>query len=119
MPQVLSARRRSVDEGDTKVYTLVEAREEGPMYRHVTLKQLRPKLPTVIDEVDEELDRYIISKHGKPVAVLLSIDDFEGLVETAEELADRENLKRIRKGMQEARAGRTVDWAQVKSKYHL
>ena len=89
------------------------------MYNHITLKALRPKLPSIIDEVDEELDRYIISKHGRPVAVLLSIDDFESLIDTAEELADRENLKRIRKGMQEARAGRTVDWDKVKAKYHL
>ena len=89
------------------------------MYNHITLKQLRPKLPGVIDEVDEELDRYIISKHGRPVAVLLSIDDFEGLLDTAEEVGDKANLRRIRKGLQEARSGRTVDWEKVKAKYHL
>lgn len=89
------------------------------MYNYITLKKLRPELSNVIDEVDEELDRYIISKHGKPVAVLLSIDDFECLVNTAEELRDKENLKRIKKGMREARSGRTVDWNKVKEKYNL
>ncbi|MFA4875535.1 MAG: type II toxin-antitoxin system Phd/YefM family antitoxin [bacterium] len=89
------------------------------MYNYITLKQLRPKLPSVIDEVDEELDRYIISKHGRPVAVLLAIDDFESLIDTAEELKDKENFKRIKKGIREARSGRTVDWEKVKSRYHL
>lgn len=89
------------------------------MYNHITLKELRPNLPSIIDEVDAELDRYIISKHGKPIAVLLSLDDFESLVDTAEEVQDRENLRRIRKGFEEARSGRTVDWEKVKAKYGL
>ncbi len=89
------------------------------MYNHITLKDLRPNLSGIIDEVDEELDRYIVSKHGRPVAVLLSLDDFEALVDTAEEVQDKENLKRIKKGFAEARSGRTVDWKVIKEKYHL
>ncbi len=89
------------------------------MYNYVTLKELRPKLPKIIDKVDSELDRYIISKHGNPVAVLLSIDDFESLIETLNEKDDKENLRRIRRGLEEAKAGRTVDWKKVKAKYHL
>lgn len=89
------------------------------MYNYVTLKELRPKLPKVIDKVDSELDRYIISKHGIPVAILLSIDDFESLIETLNEKEDKENLRRIRQGLKEAKAGRTVDWKKVKAKYHL
>lgn len=89
------------------------------MYNFITLKNLRPRLPSVIDEIDGHLDRYIIARHGQPVAVLLSIDDFEGLIDTAEEIGDRENLKRIRKGIREARSGRTVDWQKVKAKYKL
>lgn len=89
------------------------------MYNHITLKDLRPNLSGIIDAVDEELDRYIVSKHGKPIAVLLSLDDFEALVDTAEEVQDKKSLQRIRKGFAEARAGRTVDWKKVKDKYNL
>jgi len=89
------------------------------MYNHITLKQLRPNLSGIIDEVDEELDRYIVSKHGKPVAVLLALDDFEALVDTAEEVQDKKNLQRIKNGFKEARAGRTVDWDKIKEKYNL
>lgn len=89
------------------------------MYNYVTLKDLRPKLPEVIDRVDTRLDRYIISRHGNPVAVLLSLDDFESIIETLNEIEDKENIKRIRKGLREAKKGRTVSWKAVKSKYHL
>lgn len=89
------------------------------MYNFVTLKELRPRLPGIIEAVDERMDRYIVARHGHPVAVLLSISDFEGLVETAEEVADKDNLRRIRRGIREARMGRTVDWRKVKEKYGL
>lgn len=89
------------------------------MYHHITLKNLRPKLPKVIHAVDHELGRYIISKRGEPVAVLLSIDDYESLIETLNETTDRANLKRIRKGMEEARQGKTIDWEKVKAKYRV
>lgn len=89
------------------------------MYNFITLKELRPRLPSVIEAIDEQLDRYIIARHGHPVAVLLSIDDFESLIDTAEEVKDQENLKRIQRGIREARSGRTVNWEKVKAKYRL
>ncbi|OGP14578.1 MAG: hypothetical protein A2053_02020 [Deltaproteobacteria bacterium GWA2_50_8] len=89
------------------------------MYNFITLKQLRPKLPTIIEDVDERLGRYIIAKHGHPVAILLSIVDFESLIDTAEEITDKENLKRIQKGICEARKGRTVNWNKIKRKFKI
>lgn len=86
------------------------------MYNHITLKELRPMLPKVIEKIDSKLDRYIISKRGEPIAVLLSIDDFESLMETLNEVSDRENLKNIKKAMRETK---TVDWNQIKKKYNL
>lgn len=89
------------------------------MYNYIALKQLRPKLPSIIEDVDKHLDRYIIAKHGQAVAVLLSIVDFESLIDTAEEVMDKENLKRIQKGIREARKGRTVNWNKIKAKYKI
>lgn len=89
------------------------------MYQHITLKDLRPKLPKVINNVDNHLERYIISKRGEPVAILLSLDDYESMIETLNETADQKNLKNIRKGMEEAKSGKTVNWKKVKEKYSL
>jgi prevent-host-death family protein len=89
------------------------------MYNHITLKDLRPKLPKVIQSVDSKLDRFVISKNGIPVAVLLSIDDFESLIETLNEESDSKGLRRIRKAMQEVKRGKTVNWNSVKKKLGL
>jgi len=89
------------------------------MYQHITLKQLRPKLPKVINSVDERLDRFVISKRGDPIAILLSIDDYESMIETLNEISDKENLKKIRLGLKEAKKGNTISWTRIKTKHKL
>lgn len=78
------------------------------MIRTITLKALRPELPRVADSIESKLDRYIVTRHGHPVMMLISPDDYEGLLETIEVLSDKSAAKRIRKSWKEARAGKTV-----------
>ena len=42
--------------------------------------------------------------------MLISPEDYEGLLETIEVLSDKSAAKRIRKSWKEARAGKTVSW---------
>jgi prevent-host-death family protein len=84
------------------------------MVNTITLKQLRPGLPKVINYIDARLDRYIITKRGKPVAVMMSTDDYEGLLETIEILSDRETARRIKKAKQEIKKGNTVSLEELR-----
>ena len=84
------------------------------MVNTLSLKELRPALPQVIDRVDTKLDRYIVTKRGKPVAVILSVEDYESLMETLDILADPEAMKGIREGLEDIRKGRTHSWEEVK-----
>ena len=54
------------------------------MVNTITLKELRPELPAIIKKIDSRLDRYVVTRRGKPVAVMISPDDYEGLLETVE-----------------------------------
>ncbi|MFC1623924.1 type II toxin-antitoxin system Phd/YefM family antitoxin [Candidatus Omnitrophota bacterium] len=78
------------------------------MVNTITLKKLRPELPQVIRDIDTKLDRYIVTKRGKPIAVMISPDDYEGLLETIEILSDRETVKRIKNAKRQIREGKTV-----------
>lgn len=89
------------------------------MYHHITLKELRPQLPQVMSRVDEALERFVISKRGTPIAVLLSLADYESLLETLNEVSDRANLQRIRRGLKAVKSGKTVSWKKLKQKHHL
>lgn len=84
------------------------------MISTVSLKELRPELPHVIDRVDRKLDRFVITKRGKPVAVLLGADDYESLMETLDILADPKAMAGLRRGEAELRKRKTRSWRDVK-----
>ncbi|MFH0939814.1 MAG: type II toxin-antitoxin system Phd/YefM family antitoxin [Planctomycetota bacterium] len=74
----------------------------------ITLKDLRPNLPKVANAVAAKFDRYIITKRGRPVMMLINPEDYDGLIETIDILSDRSALKRIRKARKEAKLGKTI-----------
>ena len=48
----------------------------------VSIRELRPRLPEVILDVSKNMNRYVVTKRGKPTAVILSTDDYESLLES-------------------------------------
>jgi len=78
------------------------------MTKTITLKALRPELPQVADAIESKMDRFIVTRHGQPVMMLISPEDYEGLLETIEILSDKAAVKRILKSRKEARAGKTI-----------
>ncbi len=85
------------------------------MINTLSLKELRPELPKVISRIDSRLDRYVVTRRGKPVVVMMSIDDYEALMETLDILADRQAMAGLRKGEEDIRKGRTRSWAEIKA----
>ena len=85
------------------------------MITTMSLKELRPELPKVVARIDGKLDRYIVTKRGKPVIVMLSIEDYESLIETLDMLADPRAMADLRKGQEDLRKGRTHSWAEIKA----
>lgn len=84
------------------------------MVNTMSLKELRPALPKVVKQIDDKLDRYIVTKRGKPVLVMLSIEDYESLLETIEILADPKAMAGIRRGEEDIQKGRVYSWKDVK-----
>ena len=85
------------------------------MVSTVSLKELRPELPKVISRIDGRLDRYVVTKRGKPVVVMMSVDDYEALMETLDILADPAAMAGLRRGEREIRTGRTRPWKAIKA----
>ena len=55
----------------------------------------------------------MITRSGRPAAVLISNEEYEGLLETLEVLADPKLTASVRKGLLDAEAGRLVAHDQV------
>ena len=68
------------------------------------LRDVRNHLSEVVDQVEREHDRVVITKHGRPAAVLVSVDDLESLEETLDVLSRPALLAQIRDSVTELRA---------------
>jgi len=78
----------------------------------VTLSDAKTHLARILAEVAELGERFIITRSGRPAGVLLSIEEYDGLVETLEILADPELSEAIRCGLEEASEHNFVSHAE-------
>jgi antitoxin YefM len=71
----------------------------------VPLADVKNRLSEVVDRLQREHGRVVITKHGKPAAVVLSIEDLESLEETLGVLSSADLVEDIKASLAELRAG--------------
>ena len=69
------------------------------------LSEAKAKLSSLIDEVQARDEEVTITRNGRPVAVLVSADEFEGWKETISIRADTAFTEEIRQGLAALKAG--------------
>lgn len=57
----------------------------------------------------------MVTRRGRPAAVLVPIDEYEGLEDTADLLSDAGALAAIEAGLAELRRGQTADLEEVRA----
>jgi len=60
------------------------------------------------DRVEKQKERIVVTRNRRPALVLISPDDLESLEETLAILSDERLLAKVRKGVNEADAGRGI-----------
>lgn len=65
----------------------------------LSLSEAKIKLSELVDRVQSMDEEYVITKNGRPSAVLVSPDEFESWKETIEIKSDPDFMKEIRKGL--------------------
>ncbi len=73
------------------------------------LADVKNRLSEVVDRLEREHGRVVITKHGRPAAVVMSVEDLEGLEETLDILSDPKLMRRIRKAQAEVAAGQVEE----------
>jgi len=71
----------------------------------ISLTDLRPRLSELLSRAHEHFDRFLITRHGRAEAVLMSADEFEGLLETLEILSDSKLVRRLGQADEELHSG--------------
>jgi len=70
------------------------------MSETLPLSSVKTHLSEIIDRVEGEHDRVVVTRNGKPAAVLISHEDLEGLEETLEIMSDPALMAQIRESEQ-------------------
>jgi prevent-host-death family protein len=65
----------------------------------LSLSEAKMKLSELVDKVQRMDEEVIITRNGRPAAVLISPDELESMRETLEIKADRDLMEEIRAGL--------------------
>ena len=67
------------------------------MIKTISVRELRPNISKVINDIYSKFDRYIISRRGNPEVVMISVEDYESLLETIDIQSDKDLVKRLKR----------------------
>jgi prevent-host-death family protein len=86
------------------------------MHKTYSLAEAKKHLSSLVREADEKYRRVVITRSGVEKAVLLSAEEYEGLIETLDVLSNRAECRAIARAKSEVRRGRTVSLEAFKKK---
>ena len=81
--------------------------------RFIPITKAKNRLLDLIRDFQAKDDIVAITKNGVPAAVLLSVERFEGLLETIDILSDEKAMASLRRSLRQAQAGRWVSHEKV------
>lgn len=85
----------------------------------VPLGNAKDHLSEYVAEVARTHERLTITRHGKPTAVLVSVDDIDGLEETLDILSTPGEYEAVQQGLAQADRGEYVDADELKRRYDV
>jgi len=89
------------------------------MKKTLPVTEVREKLTTLVDEVNDKFEQVVITKNGRPRALLMSVDEFDSWQETIEILSDKKLMRDIAQAEKEFKEGKTTPWEKVKEELNL
>lgn len=89
------------------------------MAKIVPFTEARARLTELLDEVAKRHEHVVITRNGRPTAVVLSTEEYDALEETLEILEDDETLEALRESEEDVKAGRLSSLDQVRRELGL
>ncbi len=81
------------------------------------LAEIKKRLSEVVDGVEDRHDRVVLTRNGRPAAVILSPDDLESLEESLEILSNPKAMREIRRAETEIDRGKSLTADELRTKY--
>jgi len=74
----------------------------------LSVSEAKMKLSALVESVNQTDEAVVITKNGKPVAVLISPDEFESWQETRQIQSDSNLMKEIEKGLKDLKKNKAA-----------
>jgi len=86
------------------------------MSETMSLAAVKARFSELVDRVERQQDRVVVTRNGKPAAVLISADDLESLEETLAVMSDRSVAAQLRESQKAVAAGEDgADLAELRA----
>lgn len=76
------------------------------MSKTLPISEVKARLPELVTGVQEREEEIVVTRNGRPAAVLVNIEEYERLKETIDVLSDPELMRQIGRSRQFYAAGR-------------
>ena len=81
--------------------------------QYISVTEAKNRLLDLIRKLKTRHEVLAITRDGVPTAVLLSMEQYDGLLETIELLADQHAMRVLKRSLKQAQAGRWVSHEAV------
>jgi prevent-host-death family protein len=81
------------------------------------LAEIKARLSEVVDQVEAQHQRVILTRNGRPAAVLISPEDLEALEDTLEILSDPSAVKEIQRARTDISRGKGLSADELRERY--
>ena len=86
------------------------------MEKIIPISELQSHAKRIIERVKQTRDPVIITQRGRPAALLVNYEDYEGMVATLEEVSQPDWRERLVEAERDSRAGKGMELEEFKVK---
>lgn len=87
------------------------------MSETLPLADIKAHLSEIVDRVERHHERIVLTRNGRPAAILVSPEDLEALEDTLELLADPRARAEIERARQEIARGKGIRAEELRARY--
>ena len=87
------------------------------MSETLPLAQVKSKFSEMVDRVEHTHDRIVVTRNGRPAAVMISPDELASLEDTLELLSDPEAMRELAEARRAAAAGDYITGDELRARF--
>ncbi len=86
------------------------------MEKIIPISDLQARAKKIVESVKQTRDPVVITQRGRPAALLVNYEDYEGMLATLEELSQPDWRERLAEAERDSKAGKGIELGEFRAK---